>query len=115
MSYGLYDGDLKLYPQVPFFNLELMKLSTYYKGKREMVNFSPKFRPNMYTHFIIRQDYPIFQSYPATYTNLSFGGRAFDGNKYKPLSTDIEECIPDNQLYNKFFLSIHKNNYKKMF
>ena len=44
MSYGLYDADLPYYP-IPFYNLELMKLSSYYKRKREIVGLSPNFSP----------------------------------------------------------------------
>lgn len=101
MSYGLYDGDLKLYPRVPFFNLELMKLSTYYKRKREIVNFSPEFAPHMYTHFIVRQDYPSRTPYSTTYSNIEYGGRAFDGEKYEPLTDEIEFLRPNTDLYNK--------------
>lgn len=100
MSYGLYDGDLRLYPQVPFFNLELMKLATYYKRKREIVVFSPEFKPNMYSHFLVRQDYPSNFIYP-TYSHVEYGGRAFDGNTYQPLSLDVERCHPDITIYDK--------------
>lgn len=100
MSYGLYDGDLQFYPQVPFFNLELMKLSTYYKRRREIVTLSLNFKPNMYSHFIIRQDYPFNSTYP-TYPNVEYGGRAFSSMKYKPLPLEIEVMRPDISLYDK--------------
>ena len=101
MSYGLYDGDLRLYPQVPFFNLELMKYATYYKRRREIVVFTPKFNPSMYSHYIVRQDYPSHNPYSTIYTNIVYGGRAFDGENYKPLPLDIELCQPDTFIYNK--------------
>ena len=100
MSYGLYDGDLQFYPQVPFFNLELMKLSTYYKRRREIVTLSLNFKPNMYSHFIIRQDYPFNCTYP-TYPNVEYGGRAFSSMKYRPLPLEIETMRPDISLYDK--------------
>ena len=100
MSYGLYDGDLQFYPQVPFFNLELMKLSTYYKRRREIVSLSLDFKPNMYSHFLIRQDYPYNCTYP-TYPNVVYGGRAFSGTKYKPLDLSIEKSHADVSLYDK--------------
>lgn len=103
MSYGLFDGDLVLYPQIPFFNLELMKLSTYYKQKREIVSFTPKFVPNMYSHFLIRQDYAFPTPYSLSSPNIICGGRAFDGDTYKPLELDIEQSRPDVQLYNKLY------------
>lgn len=109
MSYGLYDGDLIVYPQVPFFNLELMKLSTYYKRKREIVSFSPTFSPNMYEHFLIRQDYignylPILK-----YDNIEYGGRAIYGDEYQPLPLEIESSKPDRNLYDKIESKIYES------
>ena len=101
MSYGLYDGDLKLYPRVPFFNLELMKLSTYYRNKRELVTLSLDFKPQMYSHFIVRQDYPSRTPYSSAYTNVEYGGRAFDGEFYQPFPDEIEFIRPNVDLYNK--------------
>ncbi len=100
MSYGLYDGDLILYPKVPFFNLELMKLSSYYKRKREIVGFCTSFSPDKYTHFLVRQDYYNPQQYKVT-NNVEFHGRAFDGEKYKPLPIEIEKMKPDRDIYTK--------------
>ncbi len=82
MSYGLYDGDLKLYPSVPVFNLELMKLSTYYKRKRQIVSFTPRFIPERYSNYLVRQDYPSPKYLPYR-KNVVYGGRAYDGWKYK--------------------------------
>ena len=101
MSYGLYDGDMRFYGEVPFFNLELMKLSSYYKRRREMVSLSPSFNPNLYTHFIVRQDSLFPNSDIKSVNNVSYGGRAFDGEKYKPLPLEIEVMRPDIELYNR--------------
>lgn len=100
MSYGLYDADLPYYP-IPFYNLELMKLSTYYKHKREIVGLSPSFSPNKYNHFIVRQDF--YNPYSQTYKgmNIEYGGRAFDGENYKPLPLEIESMRPDISLYSR--------------
>lgn len=98
MTYGLYDADLPFYP-TPFYNLELMKLSTYYKRKREIVGLSPTFSPNMYSHFIVRQDFELPIIYPLQMDKVVYGGRVFDGEKYKPLPYDIEICKPDKNLY----------------
>ena len=100
MSYGLYDADLPYYP-IPFYNLELMKLSSYYKRKRELVGFSPDYSPNLYHHFIVRQDFYNPQSILTPAKNVQYGGRAFDGKKYKPLPTDIEEMKADISLYGR--------------
>ena len=100
MSCGLYDADLPYYP-IPFYNLELMKLSTYYKRKREIVGLSPNFSPNKYNKFIVRQDFynPTTQLYISP--NVEYGGRAFDGEKYKPLPLEIERLRPDISLYGR--------------
>lgn len=100
MSYGLFDADVEKYPYIPFFNLEIMKLASYYKRKREIVTLSPSFSPNMYQHFILRQDFPG-QNYPIIrYNNIEYGGRAFN-DRYKPLPIEIEKSKPDTFLYNK--------------
>ena len=65
MSIGLYDIDLITYFQVAF-NLELMKLATYYKRKREIVQLSPIFQPERYTKFIMRKDY-YDSNFPSNY------------------------------------------------
>ena len=105
MSYGLYDGDLRFYARVPFFNLELMKIATYYKRRHEIVSLSPQFTPQFYSHFLIRQDYYGNTGYdidPNTdISKFSFHGRAFDGKQYKPLPLEIERCKPDIHLYDK--------------
>ena len=101
MSYGLYDGDWQFYKQVPFFNLELMKLSTYYKHKHQIVSLMPTFEPNKYTNVIVRQDFYNSFGYSSTYKNVTYGGRAFNGEKYKPLPLEIEVMQPDIQLYER--------------
>lgn len=44
MSVGCYDADMQKYVHVPP-NLELMKLSAYYKKKGEIVSLAPVFKP----------------------------------------------------------------------
>lgn len=107
MSYGLYDADLPYYP-IPFYNLELMKISSYYKRKREIVGLSPDFSPNRYNHFIIRQDF--YNSNPLNFqaTNIEYGGRAFDGKHYKPLPIEMEIMKPDISLYSNVPLTKNK-------
>lgn len=107
MSYGLYDGDLSFYDRFPFLNLELMKLSTYYKNKREIVSFSQDYMPPKYGHFIVRQDYPNPSIQYPYFKHVEFGGKAFTGQVYKPLPIEIEQCRPDKDLYNNI-----KFNYK---
>lgn len=111
MSIGLYDADMAFYLQTPL-NLELMKYSTYYKKKMEIVAASPSFEPNKYTTFIMRKDYQdneFFQHFK-NYDNIIYGGHAFSGSKYIPLDESIELCHPDTSIYNKFQGNFNTSN-----
>ena len=91
MSIGIMDADLATYILVPF-NLEVMKLSAYYKKKREIVVLSPSFTPNKNTKFFYRKDYND-GDFPVGLTkaqNVEYGGLAFSNNIYKPLPIEIE-------------------------
>ena len=100
MSIGLHDMDMATYTLVPF-NLELMKLSAYYKKNREVVILSPSFTPERHQKFFLRKDYndgnfPIgLEKVP----NLDYGGYAFTNGIYAPLPPEIEIMRPDTSLY----------------
>lgn len=92
MSVGLYDIDMTLYNNVPF-NLELMKLSSYYKKKREIVVLSPSFEPYRFSKFIMRKDYDDGR-FPANikdYNNIEYGGYALSKQQYISLDEAIEK------------------------
>lgn len=91
----------------PVFNLELMKLATYYKQKRDIVKLAPILDPYKYTKFIYRKDWDD-GDYPKEIflDNVVYGGRAF-GGEYKPLDLDIERAIPDTYLYQGFINEFH--------
>lgn len=102
MSVGLYDADMSAYLLVPF-NLEIMKLSAYYKKKGEIVVLSPSFTPHRNTKFIYRKDYDD-GDYPrglASYGNVEYGGLAFSHNNYQPLPLEIERMKPDTSIYSR--------------
>ena len=102
MSVGLYDADMSAYLLVPF-NLEIMKLSAYYKKKGEIVVLSPSFTPDRNTKFIYRKDYDD-GDYPRglmRYPNVEYGGLAFSHNVYKPLPLEIERMKPDTSIYSR--------------
>ena len=101
MSYGLFDGDIDIYPYIPFFNLELMKIARYYKNKREIVILSPSFSPQMYQHFILRQDLSLTNRPVSKYSNIEYGGYYFNPNVYVPLPEEIEICPADTSIYTK--------------
>lgn len=114
MSIGLFDLDMDKYCPVPF-NLELMKLSSYYKKKREIVTLSPAFSPNMYSQFIVRKDYydGTFPKELLSEDNITYGGFAFSNNKYIPLDLNIEKQRPDLLLYEKIQDKFQTNNRTK--
>ena len=96
------DADLAAYSLVPF-NLEVMKLSAYYKKKGEIVILSPSFTPDKNTKFIYRKDYND-GDFPADLTrasNVEYGGLAFSNNIYTPLPIEIERMRPDTEIYQK--------------
>lgn len=99
MSVGLYDADMAKYINVPF-NLELMKLSSYYKKKNEIVHLSPSFSPEKFGKFIYRQDYEGDISHNLfSFDNIEYGGLIFSNNKYIALPEDIEKQKADTYLY----------------
>ena len=82
-------------------NLELMKLSAYYKKKREVVVLSPSFTPDRHQKFYLRKDYNDgnFIKGLETIPNLEYGGYAFTNGIYTPLPSEIEVMHPDTSLY----------------
>ena len=100
MSVGLYDMDMATYTLVPF-NLELMKLSAYYKKKREVVILSPSFTPERHQKFFMRKDFDDgnFPMGLEKVPNLDYGGYAFSNGIYVPMTPEIETMRPDTSLY----------------
>lgn len=102
MSIAIMDGDISEYLLVPF-NLEVMKLSAWYKKNREVVVLSKEFKPQGFSKFIYRKDY-IDSIYPSDlffYDNIEYGGLAFSNNNYIPLPLEIERMHADTSIYEK--------------
>lgn len=112
MSVGLWDADKTKYPTAPL-NLELMKLSAYHKGKREIVSLAPELEPNKYTKFFIRKDYNDGEFYPELLTeeNVTCGGLAFSNDAYVPLDPAIEKLKPDLYIYERMRSKIGSEKY----
>lgn len=119
MSIGIMDADMSTYTIVPF-NLEVMKLSAYYKRKGEMVILSPSFTPERHQKFYYRKDYDDGE-YPINLLredNVEYGGFAFSNNVYKPFPYEIEIMKPDTSIYEKMEQVIMGTNFpqkKKVF
>lgn len=103
MSIGLFDQDINTFGNLPF-NLEIMKLSTYYKRKRELVGFAPTFCPERYTKMFYRKDYDDgrFNKKLLQYDNVEYGGLSFTNNEYIPLPLEVELCPPDYSIYDNY-------------
>lgn len=98
-----------------------MKLSAYYKKKREIVILSPELTPERHQQFFIRKDYNdgIFPKIPTENSNLNYGGYAFTNGIYVPMDYNIEVCQPDTSIYlkmeNKILEKGNKREGKKIF
>lgn len=103
MSIGLFDCDFATYGFSSTFNLELMKLSSYFKKRKEIVLLTPHLHPDRYQQFFLRKDiddrnFPSFSLTDA----VRCGGLAYSGGKYSPLPMSIEKQKPDLLLYGAF-------------
>lgn len=103
MSIGLFDADFFRYHQT-IFNLEIMKMATYYKKKKEITIMAPSFAPERYSHFFYRKDFNDgdFPKQLNQYKNLTYGGLAFSNNTYIPMDEEIEQCSPDTSIYDRY-------------
>lgn len=103
MSIGCFDDDIYIYGILPF-NLELMKISTFFKKRGEIVSLAPAFAPYRYTTFYYRKDFydGKVRKNLMDYKNINWGGHAFSGNTYIPMDEKIEKQIPDMYLYNNY-------------
>ena len=101
-------------------NLELMKLSAYYKKKREVVVLSPYFTPERHQKFHLRKDFDDgnFIMGIEKIPNLEYGGYAFTNGIYAPLPKEIEVLHPDTSLYEnmeKTIMASKGRDQKKIF
>lgn len=102
MSIGLYDIDFMTFIHVPF-NLEIMKLASYFKSKKEVTILTSYLEPERYSQCYIRKDFNdgVFPK-PEILSKVNYGGYAFSNNKYVPLDLAIEKQYPDKSIYIKY-------------
>ena len=97
---GLYDADIHRYGALPF-NLELMKLATYHKQKKDIVTHMTNLDVGAFSTVIYRKDLYDGRFAKALYQrpNIEYGGLAFTNNKHISLGEDIEKLVPDKYSY----------------
>lgn len=97
----VYDWDYFHYPSV-IPNLECAKYAAWRKKKKDIVVFGPNFEPEQYTSVFFRKEYDdgIFDN-KILLSNVEYGGRAFS-EKYKPFDLEMEQIIPDFEIYKKY-------------
>lgn len=122
MSIGLIDWDLLTCSSGRIPNLDLMKLSTYYKKNREITKLLIDFNNmNLYNKIYLKQDFSY--KYPSDLLvnrNLIFEGMKFSNNIYtSSLSEEIHNSNPDYNLYDNIlnrklikFKSEEEDNFK---
>lgn len=104
MIIAFYDNDFKMLMPGPIcFNIDLMKLSSYYKNKQDIVFLINNFKnTGMYNKVIYNSNLiePNFNIIPDS-NEIEFRGMFFDG-KYIPLPKEIESKVNDTSLYVNF-------------
>lgn len=103
MYIGIVDDDLR--KKLPLFpNLELMKLSSWHKKNKDIVEtFSNYLQYERYSKIYFGKN-TIDNDFPELFLSkarkkISYVGKAFFGEKYISLGDDIESCLPDRSVY----------------
>lgn len=102
MSIAFYDADFIANIENCYFNNSLMKLSTYYKQKKEIVNLITDLsKAHLYSKVIYWQDREDIEFSPllSQIENVEFYGLAFTNGRRIQLAEEIERCLPDKSLY----------------
>lgn len=115
MDIGLLDHDALFYPNAFYPNLEIMKLSTYYKKNKDYVSLILNMNnTDRYNKIVLRKEIND-ENYPSSLLldkRCEYGGRAFTNGEYIPFDMKIENSIPDLSIYNLYFKTILKGNKK---
>lgn len=109
MDIGLLDQDALFSPDSFHPNLEIMKLSTYYKKSKNFVSLilDPS-KIERYNKVILRKDISDgdYLSNLFFEEKCEYGGLAFTNDIYVPLPEEIENTVPDISIYNSYFKRI---------
>lgn len=115
MYIGLIDYDAFSSPSRFFPNLEIMKLSSFFKKDKNIVKLILNFSNlDRYSKFYLRKNIGD-DDYPSSLiidNRCEYGGLAFTRNSYVPLDEEIEKSVPDFQIYEKYYSSF--NNFKSI-
>ena len=101
---GLLDWDLLKWREPTCFNLELMKLSTYYKNySHDIVIMANDFDLSRYSKIFIQKDYEdlLYPEEIIKDSRVNWGGLAINNDNYISMLSEIEECVPDTDIYIK--------------
>lgn len=99
----IYDADFFQYPGV-MPNLECAKYSAWRKKHRDIITFSNKLEPSLYTKVFYRKEYDDgLYSKLIQQPNVEYGGRAFS-DTYRPFDMEMERIYPDFDIYAKYKL-----------
>lgn len=113
MNIGLFDQDLQnLGLCAP--NIQLMKLATYYKQRRNLVGFMPTLGPDYYSQYYYFQDYPGKTNIDVLSNKNCIAGGYELIHGYKKLPLEIEKCIPDTSIYLPHYQKLSSDYDKKI-
>lgn len=102
MIISLYDADRVNYKKT-LFNLELMKLSSYYKRRNHIVQLNKELTPHLFSKTFIRKDYAFNKVLNFDREKpVDIGGHSITGEKYSPLDLEIEKMPADTGIYRIF-------------
>lgn len=105
MSIGLIDQDCLNNKKDFFYDLDIMKLASYYKSKKEITKLL--LIPSEYTQytktFFIKNrfDYKLFDQLFKD-PRIVYRGYAFSADCYEPLENDIEKAPADVSIYDTY-------------
>lgn len=99
---GCLDYDLTRWQQPITFNLELMKLSAYYKKRRDVVAMIEQYDDSKFAKIVVRKDYDDGEYPPKIFKNPKTisGGLVFMKD-YVPMDIEIESLVPDKRIYER--------------